>query len=135
MSVAKSVVRVAPLLLLMLSAVAEGRFCIGGNIEQMNPAAVQICQQDLRQLRAVAQQQNSPDWHYVLVCDEQGWRDYAAFSDNGPETLQNAAFDTNLSQRTTFVRGSRLHGALNQMFSAEVARIVRQSSIQMASNR
>lgn len=135
MSVAKLIARVAPLVLLAVTASAEPRFCMGGNLDQLNAAQQATCKQQLAQMKAVAAAQNSPDWHYVLVCDEQGWKDYAAFSVTSPEKLMNVSADTNVSQKTTFVRGSRMNGSLDQVFGAEVASIARQTTTLVAMNR
>lgn len=135
MSVAKLFARVAPLALVALAASAEPRFCMGGNLDQLTPQQMATCQQQLVQLRVVAAMHHSPDWHYVLVCDEQAWKDYAAFSNTSEATLAAANADTNIAQKTTFVRGSRLNGSLEQVFGAEVTSIAQKTAPLMAMNR
>ncbi|MBS1815529.1 MAG: hypothetical protein JSS87_11685 [Acidobacteria bacterium] len=135
MSIVKNLVHLVPLIFLMLPSRAESRFCIGGNVTQMSQGQIEICRQQLQHMRLIVRRQNAPDWHYVLVCDEQGWKDYAIFSSTDAKLLQQATTDTDMIQHTTFVRASRLNTTLDQVFSAEVASIVRQSSILLASNR
>lgn len=87
---------------------APNKVCMGGNLAMLNALQVRTCQQQADQLRAAADKSGASNWHFVLVCDEASWQDYAAFSQLPAESLAVANADTNAAQRTTFVRASRL---------------------------
>lgn len=46
-----------------------------------------------------------PNWHYVMVCDEAGWKSLAALSS---ATMLHVAETTDLNERVTLVHGSSL---------------------------
>ena len=72
---------------------------------------------------------HAPDgWHFVVVCGEQGWKSYAAFSSRSEAALENVAADTNLAEHTTYFRQDHLvtpdaHG-LRRVVAHEVASIL-----------
>ena len=61
-------------------AVAQTKFCIGGELDSLTPAQVSVCKAKSVSLRQEAKLTGTPEnWHYVVICDEAGWNDYAAF--------------------------------------------------------
>ena len=72
---------------------------------------------------------HAPDgWHFVVVCGEEGWKSYAAFSPRGEAVLEEASADTDLAGRTTYFREDRLHTpqphGLQRVLAHEIASIV-----------
>lgn len=49
------------------------------------------------------------DWHWVLVCDEAGWRRFLRLSGRGEQDSIYAS--TDLAARTTYLRGAKLLNA------------------------
>lgn len=91
------------------SAVAQTKFCIAGNLDDLTPAQVTSCQAKSSSLRAAARLKGTPDnWHFVVVCDEAGWDAYASFAGNKAHEIKAAAENTDRELHFTFVRGSRL---------------------------
>lgn len=123
--------------LMVASAFAQGgRFCIGGELNRLSSGQLHACQSELQKVRTVAAKYDVPDWHFVVVCDENGWTDYAALSNTDADTLKNASADTNLPLHTTFFRGSRLQSAAGEkILVAEMTTLARRTAIQLASNR
>ena len=119
------------------SASAEtNKVCLGGNLAQLDATQVHACQQTAKQVRAAADKSGTANWHFVVVCDEAGWQDYAAFATLPAEQLQQAATDTNVAQRTTFVRAGRVSGSENsQLLSSEMTSIARSAQVQVAALR
>ena len=84
----------------------------------------------LNQVRVAAAKFQTPqDWHFVVVCNEPGWKEYAAFSKRSSEELEDASADTDLDQRTTFFRADRLTGPeegghMQRVVAYEIAGIV-----------
>ena len=125
-------------LVLASSALGQGdRVCMGGDIEHFSPAQLRACQTEVQQVREAAAQYHTPGWHFIVVCDENGWKDYAAFSETPAAVLADASADTDIASRTTFFRGSRLSQQLGEkVLAVEMAAILRQSPPQqMASNQ
>ena len=61
-------------------------------------------------VRNAVKQRGAPaDWHFVVVCDEAGWKDYASFSATEPGLLAGASYSTDPRLRWTFLRGSDLN--------------------------
>lgn len=90
-------------------AVAQVRVCMGGNLDQLTAADRQGCEDQVSRVRDAAVRKNAPaDWHFVVVCGEDGWKDYTAFSLAGESALRDSASDTDFENRTTFLRGTRL---------------------------
>lgn len=119
--------------LLSFSAMVAGaetgnRICLGGNIEQLSSTQRFACQQRAQQVRRAADQAGLSNWHFVVVCDDAGWSDYAAFSTTPAEALQNRATDTNADARTTFVRATGI--STPESLSTELVAVVRQAGSQ-----
>ena len=113
-----------------------GRVCMGGDIEQLRPAQLQACQAQVAQVREASIKYRVPSWHFIVICDEAGWSDYAAFSEKSASELATASADTNLAQRTTFLRGSYLtQQVADALLAREMAAIVRQSEPEVAENK
>ena len=90
-------------------AVAQVRVCMGGNLDQLSAADRRSCEAQVTRAREAANRNGAPeDWHFVVVCGEDGWKDYTAFSVAGETALQQAAADTDFENRTTFLRGTHL---------------------------
>lgn len=102
----------AGLMLLAFSAsAATTQVCMGGNIEQLSSTSLQACQQEVAQVRETADAMGTPDWHFIVICDDAGWSDYAAFSGTSAAVLATESADSNMALHTTFLRGSRLNGS------------------------
>src|SRR5579875_4206962 len=98
--------------MLCAPAVAQTRFCIGGDLDHLTSAQRNACNATLNAVRNTASSLHAPDgWHFVVVCGEDGWKQYAAFSERGEDAVQDAAADTDLDEHTTFLRESSLHGS------------------------
>lgn len=132
--------RLAPLAaaaLLCASAVAQTRFCMGGDLARLSSAEKASCSAKLQAVKSVAASFRVPDgWHFVMVCGEDGWKDYTAFTGN--DTLQSASADTHLEQHETFLRGDRFDinnaQSLRRTVAREVAGIVLRSHDELAIN-
>jgi hypothetical protein len=135
MTLTKPFALAAALLIASSAFAASNKVCMGGNVEQLNAAQTMVCKQQVEQVRAAAARSGASDWHFIVVCDEPGWADYAAFSNTPATQLQAANADTNVAQRTTFVRAGRI--ASSDMLAVELADIARASKgpTQMASLR
>jgi hypothetical protein len=102
----------AATLVLSISAIAQTKVCMGGNLDTMTSTEKQTCENQVSVARvAAANAKASGDWHFVVVCGEDGWKDYAAFSQQGAAQLRTAASDTDYANKTTFLRGTRLDSA------------------------
>jgi hypothetical protein len=116
--------------LLSAAAVAQTRFCIGGDLDHLTAFQKTACMAKLNQVRvASAKFQTPQDWHFVVVCNEPSWKEYAAFSKRTSEELEEMSADTDLDRRTTFFRGDRLTGAeeggkMQRIVAYEIAGIV-----------
>lgn len=124
-------------LLVSLAASAESnRVCLGGNIEQLSATQVHACQQTAQQVHATADKSGARNWHFVVVCDEGGWQDYAAFAMVSADQLQAATTDTNVAERTTFVRASRVNTPEGSTsLAADMAFIARSGGVDVAALR
>ena len=103
--------RTLPILLLSLTscALAQTHFCIAGDLDQLKPAQLAECKTKMTNVREAVKRRGAPSgWHFVVVCDETGWSDYASFIASGKPSLREAAFHTSQDQHWTFVRGSRM---------------------------
>ena len=103
--------RTLPLLLLSLasSALAQTHFCIAGDLDRLSATQVAQCKTKMTNMRDAVKRRGAPaGWHFVVVCDETGWGDYARFIAPPAATLQEAAFHTDGDLHWTFVRGSRM---------------------------
>ena len=100
------------LLLLALSAsvFAQTRFCVGGDLDHMSATAIAGCQAKMAGVREAARLRGVPaDWHFVVVCDEVGWKDYTSFSQSETGMLTGANYSTDPRLRWTFLRGTELN--------------------------
>ena len=99
-----------PLLLLSSAALAQTHFCIAGDLDHLNATQVADCKTKMTNVREAVKRRGAPaGWHFVVVCDESGWTDYASYIATGaPATLDKAAFHTDPDLHWTFVRGSRI---------------------------
>ncbi len=115
--------------LLTSSAVAQTRVCIGGDLDRLSAGDRSACATTVQAVRSAAESMHAPDgWHFVVVCGEQGWKSYAAFSSRSEAALENVAADTNLAEHTTYFRQDHLvtpdaHG-LRRVVAHEVASIL-----------
>ncbi len=110
---------------LCASAVAQARYCIGGDLEHLSKAQKDACNAKMQTVRNVAGTLHAPaNWHFVVVCGEEGWKQYAAYAMHAEGDLLNAMADTNYEQHETFFRERGLdEGALSTLQSS-VAREV-----------
>ncbi len=122
-----------------VSAVAQARYCIGGDLDHMSQTQKTACSAKLQAVKAAAASLHAPDnWHFVVVCGEQGWKSYAAYAQDSQTNLLDAAADTNLEQHETFLREDRLDiinmRSLQRVVAHEVAGIVLGSKDESAIN-
>lgn len=101
------------LLMLPSAAVAQTHFCIGGDLDHMAATDVAACKTKMSNIRQAVKQHGAPSgWHFVVVCDETGWTDFASFSgvytSARKAALKSADFHTDRDLGWTFIRGSRL---------------------------
>ncbi len=96
-------------LALSASLVAQTHFCIGGDIDHLSPASVVACEAKLAGVRSAVRQIGAPaDWHFVVVCDEMGWKEFTSFSHREAGLLSNASYSTDPRLHWTFLRGSQI---------------------------
>jgi hypothetical protein len=108
--------------LLHVPAVAQTRVCVGGDLEHLSSAGRVACNASAQAVRNAADQLHAPDgWHFVVVCGEEGWKQYAAFSTRGEDAMSDAAADTDFEQHTTYLREDRLHTTQPRGFQRVVA--------------
>lgn len=99
------------LLFLALSAslVGQSHFCIGGDVDHLTPATVAACKNKLSAVRNAVRQHGAPsDWHFVVVCDDEGWKEYTSFSSREAGLLSGASYSTDPRLHWTFLRGGDL---------------------------
>ncbi len=97
------------MLALSASAIAQTHFCIAGEIDAMSAPEVAAFQAKMANVRELVKIHGAPaDWHFVVVCDEAGWKDYVSFSGRHAATLEDASYSTDPQLRWTFLRGSDL---------------------------
>jgi hypothetical protein len=100
-----------PLLLLSFSAaaLAQTHFCVAGDLDHLNATQIADCKTKMANVREAVKHRGAPSgWHFVVVCDESGWTDYASFVATGGHVLDEATFHTDPELHWTFVRGSRM---------------------------
>lgn len=124
---------------LCVSAVAQARYCIGGDLDHMTQSQKTACSAKLQAVKAAAAALHAPDdWHFVVVCGEQGWKNYVNYAADSQANLLDAVADTNLEQHETFLRGDRLDiinlRSLQRAVAHEVAGIVLRSKDETAIN-
>ena len=115
--------------LLSVPAIAQTRFCIGGDLDHLSASDRADCSATMQAVRFAAASMHAPnDWHFVVVCGEEGWKNYAAFSTHSEAVLEDAAADTDREQHTTYFREDRLHTpqahGLRRVVAHEVASIL-----------
>ena len=97
---------------LTLGAQAQSRFCLGGELDHLSPAQRTACSAKLASVREAARRFGAPEgWHFVLVCGEEGWKSYAAFSSRPAAELENASADTDIQAHSTYFREEKLAAA------------------------
>ncbi len=116
----------ALLALFSLSAVAQTRYCIGGDLDHLSAAERASCSAAREEVRTAATRLHAPeDWHFVVVCGEQGWKDYTAVAERGEAVLEDLGADTDLQGHVTYLREARLHAPegheLQRVVAHEVA--------------
>ena len=126
--------------LLCASAVAQTRFCIGGDLDHMSETQKTACHAKMQAVKQAAASLHAPaDWHFVVVCGEDGWKSYAAYSLDDSAALVHADADTHLAQRETFLREDRLDlgnlRSLQRVVAHEIAEITLQSKDELAISR
>lgn len=127
--------------LLTVPAVAQTRYCIGGDLQHLSQAEKASCSAKMHAVREVASALHAPeDWHFVVVCGEGGWEEYSAYTSGDALSLAEAAAQTDLDQHETFFRESRLDpnnsASLRRVVAHEVAGILLRSKDEVAiSNR
>lgn len=115
--------------LVPVSAVAQTRFCMGGDLDHLTQTDRAACSATVQAVRTAASSMHAPDgWHFVVVCGEEGWKSYAAFSTHSEDVLENASADTNREEQTTYFREDRLHTpqahSLQRVVAHEMASIL-----------
>lgn len=104
------------------AAVAQNKFCIGGELDSLTPAQISVCKEKSVSLRKEARLVGTPDnWHFVVICDEAGWNDYATFTGNNRKAILNATENTDSDLRFTFVRASRITSENSQSLDLVLA--------------
>ncbi len=119
------------------SAAAQTRFCIGGDLDHLTQAQKSACSAKMQAVKAAAAGLHAPeDWHFVVVCGENGWKSYAAYAMDENASLLNASADTNLEQHETFLREDKLDLAnlhsVRRVVAHEVAGIAVHSKDEVA---
>jgi hypothetical protein len=119
------------------SALAQTRFCLGGDLEHLSAAQKASCSAKMQAVKEVTRSLHAPeDWHFVVVCGEQGWQNYTAFYAQESQALAETIADTHLSSRETFLRESRLQledlKGLRKVLAHEVAGILLKSHDEVA---
>ena len=122
--------------LLSVASVAQTRFCIGGDLDHISANDRAACSATMAAVRTAAASLNAPNgWHFVVVCGEEGWKNYASFSSRGEAVLERVA-DTDQVQQTTYfredgLRATQAHG-LERAVAHEVASILLKTDDEVA---
>ena len=104
------------------SAIAQVRYCIGGDLDHLTQAQKVACNAKAEAVRTAVNLLQIPDnWHFVVVCGEQGWKDYTAYATASGNTLQGSDVSTDATQRETFFREASLHASDTQAVERLVA--------------
>ncbi len=126
----------ALLFLTSAAAGAENRFCIGGDLQHLSPVQRTVCQAKLNQVRSAVQQELGLDkWHFVVVCVEAGWTDYASFSNHSADAVLHADADSDAAAKSVYLRGSRLlsTAGVTDLLTKELSIPRENGTIQLAS--
>ena len=123
--------------LVCTSALAQTRFCIGGDLDHLSQAQRTSCNAKNQAVKAAATALHAPDdWHFVLVCGDEGWKNYASYISEENTSLMDAAANTDLQQHETFLRADRLDlnslRSVQKLVAHEVAGIVLHSNDEVA---
>lgn len=121
--------------LLCVTALAQTRVCLGGDLEHLTKAQKDSCSAKAQTLRKIAASLHAPDdWHFVVVCGDQGWQQYAAYTMRQDANFLNANVDTNYTERETFLRESALGADVSlpaqSIMTKEIAGILSHTSSQ-----
>lgn len=130
----RKAIALAATLIFSLSAIAQSKVCMGGNLDFLSSTEKHTCENQVSMARSAASNV-SGDWHFVVVCGEDGWKDYASFSQQGEAQLRTAVSDTDYANKTTYLRGTRLESA--EVASQVVMNAVRKpatDAVQVARN-
>lgn len=106
---------------------AQNRFCIGGDLDHLSAAQRAVCSSKLAAVRSAALRFGAPDgWHFVMVCGEAGWKEYASFSSRPALELERASSDTDRAAFSTYFReesfnGGELSPASQRLVAREMA--------------
>lgn len=115
-------------LALSASLVAQTHFCIGGDIDEMSASDIATCQTTMSAVRDAVKQHGAPaDWHFVVVCDDAGWKDYASFSRSEAGLISGSSYSTDPRLHYTFLRAGERN--LQQPQSAAAAVSLALSSV------
>jgi hypothetical protein len=96
-------------LCIALPAFAQVNVCMGGNLDRMSAVEKQACENRVHQVANAAADANLPDeLHLVVVCGEDGWKDYTAFSGHDQLALSKANADADRATHTIFLRGASM---------------------------
>ncbi len=115
---------------LSVQASAANRVCIGGDLDHMTDAQRRGCLANAAQVREAAGRFHAPaDWHFYVMCTEEDWQAYSAFSKKSAAELARVSGDTDLERRTTFLRGGKLAVSSTSAFNKIVAREVASASL------
>jgi len=131
---------VLSLLGLAVHASAENRVCIGGDLDHLTNLQKSACWASAADVRKTAAKFHAPeDWHFFIVCTDEDWKTYATLSKRASLQLDKAGADTDLQNRTTFLRGTWLHSndapKLERIVAHEVASAVWQSTDEIVIQR
>ena len=119
------------------TAAAQTRFCIGGDLDHLTQTQKTACSAKMKAVKVAAASFHAPEnWHFVVVCGEEGWKSYAAYAMEQGASLVDAAADTNLEQHETFLRDGKLNMAdlrsVQRVVAHEVAGILVHSKDEVA---
>ena len=134
-SIMNTSIRVAlvSLLGLAVQASAANRVCIGGDLDHMTEAQRQGCLASAAQVREAAGRFHAPaDWHFYVMCTEEDWQAYTAFSKRSAAEVSRMSGDTDFDRHTTFLRGGRLATSSAVAFDKIVAREVASATLRTA---
>lgn len=131
---------VVSLLGLAVHASAENRVCIGGDLDHLTNSQRNACWASAADVRRTAAKFHAPeDWHFFVVCTDEDWKTYATLSKRASAQMGEAAADTDLQSRTTFLRGAWLRSndapKLERIVAHEVASAVWQSTDEVVIQR
>lgn len=120
------------------STLAQTRYCIGGDLDHLSSSQRASCNARLQEVRALATTMHAPaDWHFIVVCGEQGWQDYVHFNaGDKAEGLLQASADTRVEEHETYLRESKLGqnaSAAQQLLAQQIAQVVQQTAPRQAS--